>query len=100
MSGARKKRIPAFSSEDDERRFWAEADSTEYVDWDKAEEVALPSLKPSVKSISLRLPAGMLEDLKILANRRDVAYQALIKIFLAERLQQEYQRTGVPKARG
>ena len=78
-----------FKSEDEEREFWAEHDSTESVDWRTAEKVTLPHLKPSVKTISLRLPESMLEELKRLANKRDVPYQSLIKLFLAERLRKE-----------
>ncbi len=64
-------------------------DSTEFVDWKKARLVVLPNLKPSVKTISLRMPASMLEELKLLANKRDVPYQSLMKIFLAERIEEE-----------
>jgi predicted DNA binding CopG/RHH family protein len=84
-----KKKIPDFKSEDDERRFWAKADSTEYVDWPAGKRRKLAGLKPSLRTISLRLPVSMIEDLKILANRRDVPYQSLLKVFLAERLAQE-----------
>jgi len=83
------KKIPRFNSEDKERDFWAEADSTEYVDWSKAKRVLFSNLKPSLKTISLRLPELMIEELKLLANKRDVPYQSLIKIFLAERLEKE-----------
>ena len=83
------KEIPTFRSEDEEREFWATHDSTEYVDWDKAETVVLPKLKPSTKTISLRLPEMMLNELRLIANKRDVPYQSLIKIFLKERIDQE-----------
>lgn len=83
------KRIPNFDSEDDEREFWAAEDSTEYVDWSRARRASLPDLKPSTKTISLRLPESLLESLKILAHKRDVPYQSLLKIFLAERVEQE-----------
>jgi len=89
-----KKKIPEFKSEDDERKFWATADSTEYVDWRSARRGKLVNLKPSLKTISLRLPVSMIEDLKILANSRDVPYQSLLKVFLAERLARE-RRPGV-----
>lgn len=88
-----KKRIPKFATEDAERAFWAKHDSTGYVDWQKAQRVALPNLKPTLKTISLRLPVAMIEELKLLANRRDVPYQSLLKIFLAERIRQEFHRT-------
>ena len=84
-----KKKVPAYKSEDKEREFWATADSTEYVNWSRARRVILPNLKPSLKTISLRLPELMLAELKLLANKRDVPYQSLIKIFLAERLEEE-----------
>ena len=83
------KKIPAFKSEDEEREFWATHDSTEYINWDKAERVTFSKLKPSVKKISLRLPESMIEELKLLANKRDVPYQSLLKIFLAERIEKE-----------
>jgi predicted DNA binding CopG/RHH family protein len=89
MRSTKKKRIPQHRSEDSERQFWADADSTQYVDWSRARRVILPNLKPSLKTISLRLPELMLAELKLLANKRDVPYQSLIKIFLAERLERE-----------
>lgn len=69
-----KKAIPTFKSEDEGREFWASHDSTEYVDWDKAEAVILPKLKPSTKTISLRLPELTLNELRLIANKRDVPY--------------------------
>lgn len=84
-----KKRIPRFSTEDQEREFWAREDSREYIDWRKARRVILPDLKPSLKTISLRLPQHLLAELKLLANKRDVPYQSLLKMFLAERVRQE-----------
>ena len=84
-----KKRLPKFKNEDQEREFWASHDSTEYLDWKEAERVVFANLKPSVKKISLRLPESMLEELKLLANKRDVPYQSLMKIFLAERIKKE-----------
>ena len=87
--GKMTKARPKFQSEDEEREFWAKADSTDHVDWDKARRVVLPNLKPSRKTISLRLPAMMLAELKLLANKRDVPYQSLLKIFLAERIAKE-----------
>jgi predicted DNA binding CopG/RHH family protein len=85
------KKLPEFKNEDDERRFWTTADSTAYVDWPSGKRRKLVQLKPSLKTISLRLPVYMIEDLKILANRRDVPYQSLLKVFLAERLERERQ---------
>ena len=84
-----KKQIPEFQTEDQEREFWSSRDSTEYLEWKKAQRRRFSRLKPSTKTISLRLPEGLLEDLKILANKRDVPYQSLLKIFLAERLEDE-----------
>ena len=85
------KKIPEFKNEDAERTFWSTADSTGHIDWSSARSKTLPQLKPSLKTISLRLPVSMIEDLKVLANRRDVPYQSLLKVFLAERLAQERQ---------
>lgn len=78
------KDTPNFSSEEQEAEFWAKQDSTEYVDWGKATRVRLPKLKPSTRTISLRLPQSLLDDLKIMANKRDVPYQSLIKMLLAD----------------
>ncbi|MBU2563763.1 MAG: BrnA antitoxin family protein [Actinomycetia bacterium] len=83
------KKILNFKNEDKEREFWAEADSSEYIDWKKAKKFVLPKLKPSVKTISLRIPESMLEEIKLLANKRDVPYQSLMKIFLSERIDKE-----------
>jgi hypothetical protein len=88
-----KKKPPEFKNEDAERKFWATADSTEYVDWPSGKRRKFVQLKPSLKTISLRLPVSMIEDLKVLANRRDVPYQSLLKVFLAERLARE--RVGI-----
>ena len=84
-----KKKVPEFKNENEEREFWASRDSTEYVDWRKAKRVVLPELKPSLKTISLRLPESMLEELKLLAHKKDVPYQSLLKIFLSERIREE-----------
>ncbi len=81
------KPVPHFANEAEERQFWETHDSTDYVDWTRAEAVRLPNLKPSTTSISLRLPISLLEGLKIAANKRDVPYQSLIKTWLAEKLQ-------------
>ena len=84
-----RKRIPRFENEDQEREFWSEHDSTEFIDWSKAETAVFPRLKPTTKTISLRLPEYMLEELRMIANKRDVPYQSLIKIFLKDRIDQE-----------
>ncbi len=80
------KPIPDFATEAEERRFWETHDSTEYVDWSKAVRVRMPNLRPSSSSISLRLPLPLLERIKIAANKRDVPYQSLIKMWLAEKV--------------
>jgi predicted DNA binding CopG/RHH family protein len=84
-----RKRIPAFRNEDEEREFWATHDSAEYLDWSKAKRATFPNLRPSTKSISLRLPESVLAGLKTLANKRDVPYQSLLKVFLAEKVEEE-----------
>lgn len=86
------KEIPEFKNEEEERQFWAKHDSTEYVDWSRAKRSVFPNLKPSTKTISLRLPESMLEELKLLANKNDVPYQSLVKIFLSERIESELQK--------
>jgi predicted DNA binding CopG/RHH family protein len=88
MTSTRKK-IPAFTSEADEREFWANEDSTEYLDWSSAEPTTLPNLRPTLRTISVRLPETMIAQLKLLANKRDVPYQSLLKLFLSDRIRQE-----------
>jgi predicted DNA binding CopG/RHH family protein len=90
------KQIPEFKNEDEEREFWAEHDSTEYLNWDQAERVAFPKLKPPTKTISLRIPESMLNEIRVLANERDVPYQSLIKVFLQERIDNEFHRQSTP----
>ena len=87
------KPIPEFRSEAEEREFWETHDSTDYVDWSRAERVAFPNLAPSTETISLRLPSALLADVKILANKRDVPYQSLLKVFLKERVAAEWNRS-------
>jgi len=82
----KRKQLPKLSSEAAARRFWQTHDSTEYLDWSKAQRARFPNLKPSTQAISLRLPQHMLERIKTAANRRDVPYQSLIKIWLEEKL--------------
>jgi len=82
--------IPQFSNEDEEREFWATHDSTEYIDWSKAErDPSFSRLKPSTRTVSIRLPESLIAALKTLANKRDVPYQSLMKIFLAEKVKEE-----------
>ena len=85
MSKQRKK-IPSFKSEEEERAFWETHDSTDYLDWTQAQQVIMPNLKPSTKTISLRLPQHLLDSIKAAANARDVPYQSLIKVWLQEKL--------------
>ncbi len=80
------KPLPIFASEAEERAFWEANDSADYVDWTKAKRAVLPNLKPSTKTISLRLPQHMLDSIKAAANSRDVPYQSLIKVWLKEKL--------------
>ena len=88
-----RKKIPKFSSEDEEREFWGGEDSTEYIDWSKGSRATLPKLRPTLRTISIRLPESMIAELKRLANKRDVPYQSLVKVFLAERLKTELSQT-------
>jgi predicted DNA binding CopG/RHH family protein len=88
------RKAPEFKNEDEEREFWSRTDSSEYVDWSGARPLVLPNLKPTLRTISIRVPEHMLAELKLLANKRDVPYQSLIKVFLAERLKVELGRAG------
>jgi predicted DNA binding CopG/RHH family protein len=80
------KKIPSFKSETEERNFWESHDSADYLDWSQARQVALPNLKPTTRTISLRLPQHLLDAIKVAANSRDVPYQSLIKVWLHEKL--------------
>lgn len=84
------KKIPKFRSEAEERNFWRKNDTSDFIDWKKAEKMSFPNLKPSVRSISLRLPLAMLNDLKVIANKKDIPYQSLIKIFISEKIKEEH----------
>ena len=92
MRMAKKKKIPKFENEDAEREFWASHDSTDYIDWSTSKNIVMPNLKPTLKTISIRLPEIMIEELKLLANKRDVPYQSLMKMFLAEKVEQELRK--------
>jgi len=92
----RPRAIPKFHSEDEEREFWDSHDLTDYFDFSRAERVVLPNLRPSTRTISLRLPEGLLADLKVLANRLDVPYQSLMKIYLAESVMREMREGKTP----
>lgn len=89
-----KNKIPKFKNEDEERAYWASHDSADRIDWKKGKKVIFSALRPSVRSISLRLPESMLEELRVLANKRDVPYQSLMKIFLSERIDRELHPRG------
>ncbi len=88
----KKNKIPKFRTEEEERNFWSSHDSTEYIDWSKAKNITLSNLKPSVKTISIRLPEMMVEELKLLANKRDIPYQSLMKIYISEKVEEELQK--------
>lgn len=94
MPKKRRKRIPRFQTEAEERQFWATHDTTDYLDWSEARRAVFPNLHPSTETISLRLPAPLLADLKALANERDVPYQSLLKVFLAEQVRREQAAAG------
>ena len=83
------KSLPKFKSEEEERAFWAKNDSVGLIDWEFAQRGAFPALKPSLKSISIRLPESMIDQLKVLANKRDVPYQSLVKTFLSQKISEE-----------
>ncbi|HHT9124793.1 MAG TPA: BrnA antitoxin family protein [Candidatus Brocadiia bacterium] len=89
---SRLKKVPKFKSEKEEFEFWSAHDSTEYVDYSRAKSVLFPNLKPSTRTISLRLPESLIEHLKVLANKRDIPYQSLLKTFLVERVEEEVKR--------
>jgi predicted DNA binding CopG/RHH family protein len=84
-----KAKMPRFENEDQEREFWAARDSTDYVDWRQAKRLKLSNLRPTTRTISIRLPEAMIERLKILANKRDVPYQSLLKMFVADKIEEE-----------
>jgi predicted DNA binding CopG/RHH family protein len=94
-----RKAIPTFRNEREERVFWETHDTGDYVDWTKAVVGRFPNLKPSTTTISLRLPAPLLADLKALANKRYVPYQSLLKVYLAERVTAEHDRAALPNNR-
>ncbi|MEO8482128.1 MAG: BrnA antitoxin family protein [Acidobacteriota bacterium] len=90
------KGVPAFDSERAEREYWETHDAGDVVDWASARRVVFPNLKASTETISLRLPTALLADLKVLANKRDVPYQSLLKVYLAERVTSETTGTTRP----
>lgn len=86
------KPIPKFKTEEEEFNFWLTHDTTEYIDWSKAKRVVFPNLRPSTKSISLRLPEALLDRIKMIANKKDVPYQSLMKIMLDDAVKRELKR--------
>jgi predicted DNA binding CopG/RHH family protein len=88
------KKLPKFKDEKEEIEFWATHDSTEYINYSKAKKAIFPNLKPTIRTISIRLPESMIEHLKVLANKRDIPYQSLMKMFLIERIEKEFKRAG------
>ncbi|MBI2916354.1 MAG: BrnA antitoxin family protein [Chloroflexi bacterium] len=83
------RKIPKFENEDQERDFWASHDSVDHIDWLQAKQVKLPNLRPTTRTISIRLPEAMIERLKVLANKRDIPYQSLLKMFVADKIEEE-----------
>ncbi len=96
----RLKAVPRFASEEAERAFWGSHDSTDYLDWSEAERPVLPDLRPTTSTISLRIPELLLQELKLLANKRDIPYQSLLKMFLADRIQKELRTAVSERKRG
>jgi predicted DNA binding CopG/RHH family protein len=86
----KRKKIPKFTTLAEEENFWATHDSTEYIDYSNVEPSFFPNLKPTSKTISVRLPESLVETLKVLANKRNVSYQSLLKILLAEKVREEF----------
>lgn len=92
MNSSKQKPLPKFKSTDEERLFWQTHDSTDYLNWEKAQHnPSFPKLKPSSRSISIRLPESLIDDLKMLANQQDVPYQSLLKIYLVEKVSEKRQ---------
>ena len=88
------KKVPKFKSEKEELEFWATHDSADYIDYSKTKRALFPNLKPSTRTISIRLPESLIEHLKVLANKRDIPYQSLLKMFLAEKVEEEFREAG------
>ncbi len=85
----KKKQIPGFKSEEEEREFWSSHDATDFIDFSEAKQALMPNLRPTLKKVSIRLPESLLESIKVLAHKRDVPYQSLMKILLAEGIERE-----------
>jgi len=88
------KKVPKFKSEKEEFEFWSTHDSADYIDYSKTKRALFPNLKPSTRTISIRLPESLIEHLKVLANKRDIPYQSLLKMFLAEKVEEEFREAG------
>jgi predicted DNA binding CopG/RHH family protein len=84
------KKVPKFKSEREELEFWSTHDSADYLDYSKTKRALFPNLKPSTRTISIRLPESLIEHLKVLANKRDIPYQSLLKMFLVEKVEEEF----------
>ncbi len=84
------KKVPKFKSEKEELEFWSTHDSADYIDYSKTKRALFPNLKPSTRTISIRLPESLIEHLKVLANKRDIPYQSLLKMFLVEKVEEEF----------
>jgi len=89
LSIMKAKQIPAFTSEEEEREFWANHDATDFIDFSQAKRALMPNLKPTLKRVSIRLPESLLESIRVLAHKRDVSYQSLMKMLLAEGIERE-----------
>jgi predicted DNA binding CopG/RHH family protein len=85
----KKKQIPKFKSEEEEREFWSSHDAADFIDFSEAKQALMPNLRPTLKKVSIRLPESLLESIKVLAHKRDVPYQSLMKILLAEGIERE-----------
>jgi predicted DNA binding CopG/RHH family protein len=88
------KKVPKFKSEKEELEFWSTHDSADYIDYSKTKRALFPNLKPSTRTISIRLPESLIEHLKVLANKRDIPYQSLLKMFLVEKVEEEFREAG------
>ena len=88
------KKVPKFKSEKEELEFWSTHDSADYIDYSKTKRALFPNLKPSTRTISIRLPESLIQHLKVLANKRDIPYQSLLKMFLVEKVEEEFREAG------
>ncbi len=88
------RKLPKFKNEEEEAAFWSTHDSADYIDYSRSERTLFPNLKPSTRTISIRLPESLIEHLKVLANKRDVPYQSLLKMFLIEKVEEEFHEAG------